>query len=86
MEFYISSGVKNYYVSFNHGNVLTIWYDEEIAKLLDMEINEYRKLARSYGTFRDGDEMFFPNKFSIQKFVNHLNNKYLIIMKLNGKF
>lgn len=57
-----------------------------IARLLDISLKEYITLLESYGAYKDER---YGHIFSLydkaDNFVKYLNDKYLVLLKLQGK-
>lgn len=87
MEFTIIQAIYSgeYYIYFCEGKGSIIMRDPVIAKLLDMTLEEYEKLALSYGANNRSSGLVFKNKNDAQKFADYLNDKYLVILKLSEK-
>lgn len=60
--------------------------EEPIAELLEIPISEYNKLMQKYGAHPDKEMgLIFLYHSDAQAFVDHLNDKYLVMLRLNGK-
>lgn len=75
--------VDNIYYIVAEGKYLFTASDDNIAGILKLSIDEYAELLISYGAKFIGDFGFsFDLEVDINKFVDYLNNSYLIMLKL----
>lgn len=70
----IYNGIRNVYL-----------LDMAMSKLLGISYSEYYDIGASYSGTHLYDELVFAYKKDALKFVEYLNNTYLIMIKLQGK-
>lgn len=60
--------------------------DIRMAHLLDIDYNLYEELLVGFGAINDLNQgLIFAYEYEAQKFVNYLNEKHLLILKLANK-
>lgn len=72
-----------YYICINCNNE-RYFLKTAIAKLLDMDSTDYIQLLNNYNIL-DSYTFLFKNEMDAQKFADYLNDKYLVLIKLQGK-
>lgn len=68
---------------YNNGKEIS--GDFEIAGLLNMTLGEYEDIKILYGAEKCVVSIIFTTQDKAQKFVDYLNETYLIILRLIGK-
>lgn len=75
-----------YYISYFSGKNALTW-DNQIARLLDMNTKTYRNLLISFGAepgvTKQSDVKFY-NEDNAKNAVEYLNEKYGVLLKLKG--
>lgn len=59
--------------------------DSYLADLLGMTLQQYRKLLKSYNAIEHWTGCVFLEETDAQKFIDYLNKKYLLILRLANK-
>lgn len=72
-----------FYVRIN--NDLYSSSNQAIAELIDMPFDKYEKLIKSYGAKLCSYQYSFRYKNEAKRFMDYLNDKYLLLLRLQGK-
>lgn len=85
MEFVVLQRENIYYIAIDIGNQ-DISADRHLADMLGMSYSGYMTFILSHGAIlTDGWGLAFNDGNLAQKFADHLNEKYLVILKLSGE-
>lgn len=78
-----SSFIKNWTYSIVYNNH---WHDYKIANILNLTLFDYHTELRRFNfkTFINYKKVTFQNEEDAQKVANYLNEKYGVILKLQG--
>lgn len=76
--------LSEFYFVYFYTDDYTHINDVDIAKLLEMSIEDFIELALSFRAIRDNG-IIFVTQSDAQKFADYLNDKYLVMLKLTGK-
>lgn len=73
----------DYYIAFYKSIFNKYCADAQIAKILSLSIPEYGNLIKKYGAIELFGGYIFNEKKDAQRFVRHLNTKYLVLLILS---
>lgn len=87
MEFYAEKMVNEptlFFIKIEANNIDHFTHND-IQYLLNIYGQEYVDLIDSFGAQKNWSGIVFDNYKLAEKFTNHLNDKYLVLLKLEGR-